>query len=138
MYFNKEASAKGLVNILRDQLTTFGIAENLTSVDGSQFRAHVTQEFLDRSGVDYNPHVNIRAESAVKTAKSILMTSTRTDGSRVWDTVSRGLLQHRNRHIGVRIIPSPDFVLEEHKGSAPSEGRRLQTCCDLDYVQRAA
>ena len=41
-YFEKEATAKGPVKILRNQFTTFGVAENLTSDDESQFRAHVT------------------------------------------------------------------------------------------------
>ena len=51
----KLATARGLDKILRELSTTFGVAENLTSDDGPQFRAHDTQEFL------------ARAESAVKT-----------------------------------------------------------------------
>ena len=45
-------TAKDLVKIMRDQFTIFGVAENLTSDDGSQFRAHDTQ-FLNREGVEH-------------------------------------------------------------------------------------
>ena len=38
-YFEKEATANGLVKILRELFTTFGVAENLTTDDGPQFRA---------------------------------------------------------------------------------------------------
>ena len=64
-----------------------GGAENLISDDGSHFRAHVTQKFLKRRRVDhglsadYNFHANYRAESAVKTAKRMLMSSTGSDGN---------------------------------------------------------
>ena len=103
-YFEKEATAKALVKILRES-TTFGVAENLTSDDGPQFRAHDTQEFLDRWGIEhrvstaYNPHSNLRAVSAAKTAKRMLMSSTKSDGSPNWDHIARALLQHRNTPI---------------------------------------
>ena len=81
-YFEKEATAKGLVKILRELSTTFGVAENLTSDDRPQFRAHDTQEFLARWGIEhrvsaaYNPHSNLRAESAVKTAAGVTTMAT--------------------------------------------------------------
>ena len=90
-YFEKVATAKDLVKILRGLSTTFGVAENLTSDDGPQFRAH---EFLARLGIEhrviaaYNPHSNLRAESAMKTAKRMLMSSTRSDGFLNWDHVA--------------------------------------------------
>ena len=112
-YFEKEATAKGLVNVLKELFTTFRVAENLTSDDGSQFRAHDTQEFMTRSGIkhrvsaDYNPHSNLRGESAVKTSKSMLMSITKLDGSPNWDHVSRALLQHRNTSIkGLGLSPA--------------------------------
>ena len=77
-YFEKVATAKDLVKIL-------------TSDDGPQFRAH---EFLARLGIEhrviaaYNPHSNLRAESAMKTAKRMLMSSTRSDGFLNWDHVA--------------------------------------------------
>ena len=60
------------------------------------------EQFLARWGVrhrtssDYNPHSNLRAETAVKTAKRLLMTSTGSDGSPIWDKVCQAILQHRN------------------------------------------
>ena len=56
--------------------------ENLATDDGSQFRAHIIEDFLTRWGVehkisaDYNPHSNLRAETGVKTAKRLLLTRT--------------------------------------------------------------
>ena len=94
-YLEKEATVKGLVKILRDQFTTFGVAENLTSDDGSQLRAHDTQDFLNRWGVEhrisanYNSHSNLRVESAVKTTKRILTSNTKSDGILNWDHISR-------------------------------------------------
>ena len=101
-HFEKEATAKGLVKILRELSTTFEVADNLTTDDGPQLRAHDTQEFLARWGIEhrvsasYNPHSNLIAESAVNTAKRMLMSSTKSDGSPNWDHVARALLQHRN------------------------------------------
>ena len=40
-----------MMKILRELFTNFGVAENLTSDDWSQFRAHDTQEFLTRWGI---------------------------------------------------------------------------------------
>ena len=48
---------------------------------------------------EYNPHSNLRAETAVKTAKRLLMTCTKSNGSPDWDMVTRALLQHRNTPI---------------------------------------
>ena len=101
-YFSKEATAAELVKILKTQFSTFGVAENFSSDDGSQFRSHTFQEFLKLWGVthrissDYNPHSNLRAESAVKTAKRLLTDNTRSDGSPDWDRIVRAIMQHRN------------------------------------------
>ena len=117
------------MKILWDQFTAFGVAENLTSDDGSKFRAHVTQEFLKRWGVEhrisanYNPHANLRAESAVKTTKRMLMSSTRSDGSRNWDHVARALLQHRNTPIkGLGLSPAQLLFGRSFKDLLPVRG----------------
>ena len=112
-YFPREALAKELVAILREMFCTFGVAENLSTDDGSQFRSAEMETFLQRWGVtprlssSYNPHSNLRAESAVKSAKRLLMSSTKSDGSPDWDKVVRALLQHRNTPIqGLNLSPA--------------------------------
>ena len=102
-YFCKEATAQDLIEILKIYFTTFGVAEHISSDDGSQFRSRIFANFLQRWGVDihrvssdYFPHSNLRAETAVKTAKRLLMTNTKSDGSPIWDRVSRALMAHRN------------------------------------------
>ena len=44
----------------------------------------------------YHPHSNLRAETAVKSGKRILLDNTKSDGSPNWDKVCRALMQHRN------------------------------------------
>ena len=69
---------------------------------GPQFISHELASFLEKWGVKhrrsspYNPHANLRAETAVKTAKRILTSNTKSDGSPNWDDIKRALLQHRN------------------------------------------
>ena len=128
-YFAKEATVKELVKILREMFTTFGVSENLTTDDGSKMGAHVVEEFLTRWGVehrisaDYNPHANLRVESAVKTAKRMLMTNTRSDGSPNWDHVSRALLQHRNTPIkGLDLSPAQLLFGRSIKDLLPVKG----------------
>ena len=44
----------------------------------------------------YYPHSNLRAETAVKSGKRILLDNTKSDGTPDWDKVCRALMQHRN------------------------------------------
>ena len=112
-YFSKEATAAELVKILKLQFSTFGVAENFSSDDGAQFRSQTFQQFLKLWGVthrvssDYNPHSNLRAESAVKTAKRLITDNTRADGSPDWDKVLRAVMQHRNTPLNdINISPA--------------------------------
>ena len=65
----------------------------------------MAEDFLTRWGVKhrisaaYNLHVILRAESTVRTAKRMLVTSTKYDGSPEWEQVARTLLQHCNAPI---------------------------------------
>ena len=101
-YFPAEATASKLVEILRNQFTTFGIPDDMTADGGSQFTAGEVRQFLARWGCKlrtssaYNPHGNLRAESAVKSAKRMLMEHTGPDGSPRWEEINRALMQHRN------------------------------------------
>ena len=101
-YFPKEASSSDLITRLKHYFCTFGIAEEVSSDDGPQFRSNQFQQFLQSWGVKhrvssaYHPHSNLRAETAVKSGKRLLLDNTKSDGSPDWDKVIRALMQHRN------------------------------------------
>ena len=68
----EDSGGRGLVKLLRDLFTSFGIPEELTSDGGPEFMSHEMQQFLKRYGVNHrvssvgNPHSNQRAEVGVK------------------------------------------------------------------------
>ena len=101
-YFPSDASAKKLVEILRNYFTTFGVPCEISSDGGPQYSSHEFTSFLSKWGVfhrksaEYNPHSNLRAETGVKSAKRLLAANTRSDGSPLWDQITKALLQHRN------------------------------------------
>ena len=82
--------------------TTFGIAEHFASDSGPQFTSNLFQNFLKSWGIQhrtsssYFPKSNLRAESAVKSAKRIVLDNSKSDGSPDWDRISRAVMQHRN------------------------------------------
>ena len=102
-YFPKEASSSELIARLKNYFCTFGIPEEISSDDGPQFKSNQLKQFLQSWGVKnhrvssaYHPHSNLRAETAVKSGKRLLMDNTKSDGSPDWDRVIRALMQHRN------------------------------------------
>ena len=78
-HFPREASSSELINRLKHFFCTFGIAEEVSSDDGPQFRSSQFQVFLQSWGVKhrvssaYHPHSNLRAETAVKSGKRLLI-----------------------------------------------------------------
>ena len=75
----------------------------ISSDDGPQFKSTQLKQFLQSWGVKnhrvssaYHPHSNLRAETAVKSGKRLLMDNTRSDGSPDWDRVINALMQYRN------------------------------------------
>ena len=112
-YFEKEATTEKVIDILKTSFSTFGVAVNLSTDNDTRFRSHAFQEFLKLWGVshrvssDYNPHSNLRAETAVKSAKRILLDNTKSDGSPIWDKVRRAVMQHRNTPLNdVKLSPA--------------------------------
>ena len=82
-YFPREAVASGLVSLVKEYFATFGVTEQISSDEGSQFVSTKFEKFLQSWGTDYhkvssayNPHSNLRAETAVKTAKRPLTDNT--------------------------------------------------------------
>ena len=74
-YFPSAASSKELMKIFTDIFTTFGVPQEITTDGGPQFSSHDLVLLLEKLGVKhrksapYNPHANLRAETAVKLAK---------------------------------------------------------------------
>ena len=90
-YYSGAASSKELIKAFRDIFTTFGVPQEITKDDGPQFSSHDLALFLEKWGVEhrksapYNPHAILRAETAVKSAKHIITSNTKSDGSPIWD-----------------------------------------------------
>ena len=102
-YYSREATAGDLVKTLKEYFSIFGIPEHFSSDDGPQFRSETLRSFFKCWGVKehrvssaYHPHSNLRAETAVKSAKRVLMENTRSDGSPDQDKITRAIMQHRN------------------------------------------
>ena len=71
-YFLREATSCDLVNTLKYYFCIFGVADQVSSDDGPQFRSNEFRQFLTSWGVgkhrvssSYHPHSNLRAETAV-------------------------------------------------------------------------
>ena len=98
---------------MKEYFSTFGVAEHISSDSGSQFTSQQFQTFLKAWGTDfhkisssYNPHSNLRAETAVKTAKRLITDNTKSDGSPILDKYYRAVMQHRNTPLdGIQLSP---------------------------------
>merc|ERR1712082_16725 len=102
VYRCKDGTAAELVKVLREYFCTWGALEELATDGGATYMAASTQRFLadwvvrHRVSSAYNPHSNLRAESAVKTVKRLIARNV--DPRRTLDTdaLAMALLQHRN------------------------------------------
>ena len=97
-----DAGAKGLITMLREIFTTYGIAEEVTSDGCSEIMSHEVQKFLKSYGVSHrvssvgNPHANQRAEVGVKSMKRLLRGNVGPNGTLNNDEFARAILQYRN------------------------------------------
>ena len=99
-YYPREATATDLVQKMKELFSTMGVAEHFSSDSGVQFQSGVFKKFLSDWGVEehrvsssYFPHSNMRAETAVKTAKRLIRDNTANDGTPNWDKVLRALMK---------------------------------------------
>ncbi|XP_043197629.1 uncharacterized protein LOC122368069 [Amphibalanus amphitrite] len=94
--------ARAAVSVYWPGITTFGIAEELTSDGGPEFTAHETQAFLADYGVRHRrssvafPHANCRAEVGVKTVKRMIEGNTGDNGELNVRRFQRAMLNYRN------------------------------------------
>ena len=99
-HFDREATTEKVIKVFKKSFKTFGVAVNL-STDNNACGVFY------RVSSDYNPHSNLRAETAVKSAKRILLDNTKSDGSPIWDKVCRAVMQHRNTPLNdVKLCPA--------------------------------
>ena len=96
------SGSKGLLILLKQFFGTFGVPEELSSDEGKEFMANITQDFFLRWGVShrtssaYNPQSNGRAELAVKSTKRLLEDNIGPDGELNTDKFLRAMLIKRN------------------------------------------
>lgn len=95
-----------LITVLRMQFIQFGRSLQLSSDRGSKFTCGDVDAFLKKWDVEprlsssYNPHSNLRAESAVKTAKRLIRGNhDDVTGSLDNDAIARAILAYRNTPI---------------------------------------
>ena len=102
LVYKAENGASGLVGILREVFSTYGVAEEVASDGGKEFTANETQEFFKNWSVHHRlssvafPHSNCRAELAVKQVKRIITSNISPSGSLDVDSFHKGILSYRN------------------------------------------
>ena len=95
-------TARELISALREFFAQYGTPEELTTDGGSQYTSSEVQQFLQTWGVKhristaYNPHANLRAETAVKTMKRLISENTGPSGSLDTDSLAMAILNYRN------------------------------------------
>ena len=122
-----EVTSLKLQNTLRDLFAAYGVAEELSSDGGPQFKANQFQQFLKLWGVEHRlssvayPQSNGRAEAAVKSAKRIIRNNVSADGSLNNDRAARAILQHRNTPIpGLNLSPAQILLHRQLRDSVPA------------------
>ena len=98
------SGAKGLISALRQNFTTYGVPEELSSDGGPEFSAKETQDFLKRWNVRhrmlsaYMASSNGRAELAVKSTKRLLR-----------DNVGPGGTLNTDKFVRTQRIQTPSY-----------------------------
>ena len=102
VYKSGKDGAAGFISTMKEYFSTFGIAQEVSSDEGSQYTSLATKKFFrdwdiqHRLSSVYYPHSNQRAEQGVKSAKRMLRENIAADGSLNTDKFLRALLMHRN------------------------------------------
>ena len=126
-------SAEELVQSLREYFATYGVPKEITSDGGMAYVADYTREFLRTWGVEhrvssaYNPHANLRAETAVKSMKRLISNNTGVSGSLNTNAFLAAILNYRNtpdRDTG--LSPSQILYARLLNDSIPTNPANLQ------------
>ena len=105
----------------------------MTTDSGPQFTSSEAKDFFDTWGVQhhvtsaYNPHSNMRAETAVKTVNILLMDNTGHEGSLNLDKFMSAMLQHHNTPIQyINLSPSQILSARNMRDRLPVQVKELQ------------
>ena len=129
-----EDGAQGLVSILRETFSTFGIPDELAYDGGPEFTAATPTNFLQNWGVHHRlssvafPHSNCRA--GVKTTKRIITGNVDRSGNLNTDAFRRALLQYRQIKDLIPVLPNkfnPRLVWKENLESREQALRAKHT-----------
>ena len=131
----RDETAQDLTNALREFFCTYGTPEEIATDGASVYVSSHTKKFLDTWGVRhrvstaYNPHSNLRAETAVKSMKRLLTQNTASNDSLNSDSLAMALLQYRNTPDRDTLL-SPAHILftQQLQDAVPSNPRALKLC----------
>ena len=90
---SKTGTAEELVLMLRDYFVRYGIPEEVAT-DGAS--VYVVWGVKHRVSTAYNPHSNLRAETAVKSMKRLVMDNVGPKGELTTDRMAMAMLAYRN------------------------------------------
>ena len=99
---SKDETADELVRVLRGYFCLYGAPEILSTDGAAVYMSEKVRKFLKTWGVfhrvssAYFPHSNMRAETAVKSMKRLIVSNTGPGGSLENDKFAAAILQYRN------------------------------------------
>ena len=128
-----EATSTTLIEIFRHIFMDYGVAEEVSSDGGPQFKSESLKNFFSKWGVahrrssaDY-PQSNGRAEVAVKSAKRIIHDNSNSDGSLNNDATVQAILQYRNTPLqDCGLSPAQIVFHRQLKDSIPCHPSKYQ------------
>lgn len=129
----KSESEEELVTALREFFFTYGLPEEITLDRGPTYVADKTQNFLKVWGVKhslasaYNPHANLRSETAVKLMKPLIASNTGPAGSLNTDAIAAALLSYSNTpDRDTHRSPSQILYARQMKDALPCDPQKLK------------
>ena len=128
-----DTTSNRLIQHLRTYFTRYGAPYEISIDGGTNLNSENMSQFFKKWGVStrissaYYPQSNGRAESAVKTAKRVLMDNTGPGGSLDTDQVSVALLQYHNTPLrGINKSPAQLATGRQLRDGIPSHKRHYR------------
>ena len=133
-----------LIEALKEHFLCFGVAAELASDMGPQFKSSKLEKFLKQYGVHhrqssaYFAHSNTKAELAVKTGKRLLRGNVGPSGELGTDRFLRAMLQYRNTpHPDTRLSPAQVVFGRQIKDFLPVIGHKYEPKQEWGLVREA-
>ena len=129
----KGGTSGELVTTLREYFCLYGTLEEIATDGASVFVSAEMKRFLEvwavrhRVSLAYNPHANLRAESAVKMVKCMIRENTAGKGSLDTDKMAMALLNYRNTPDRDTGLPSAQVLFSRKlRDAVPCDPRGLR------------